>query len=107
MPNVRAGSTLLFLGHDQPEWLAGVLGRLQSMEASIAAISEAADRRPAVSVADLPNEAERRRSFLQFTKRLFAHCIDIYIRKELFSEKSTLLVPSASVAPKYCSLPEL
>ena len=36
------------LGHDQPEWLAGVLGRLQTMEASIATLSEAADRRPAV-----------------------------------------------------------
>ena len=41
------------LGHDQPEWLASVLGRLQTMEASIAALSEAAVRRSAVAVADL------------------------------------------------------
>ena len=32
------------LGHHQPEWLAGVLRRLQTMEASIAALSEAAVR---------------------------------------------------------------
>ena len=45
------------LGHDQPEWLAGVLGRLQTMEASIAALSEAAVRRSAVAVADPLTEA--------------------------------------------------
>ena len=32
------------------------------MEASIAALSEAADSRPTVAVADPPSEAERRRS---------------------------------------------
>ena len=34
------------LGHDQPEWLAGLLGRLQTMEASIAALSGARVRLP-------------------------------------------------------------
>ena len=57
------------LGHDQAEWLAGVLGWLQTMEASLAALSGAADFRPAVAVTDPPTEVERRRSALQFTRR--------------------------------------
>ena len=46
-------------GHEQPERLAGLLGRLQTMEASIAALLGAADLRPAVAVTDPPTEVER------------------------------------------------
>ena len=48
------------------------------MEASIAALSEAADRRPAVAVADLQTEAERRRAALQFTQRPSAAGLDCF-----------------------------
>ena len=64
------------LGHDRPEWLAGLLGRLQTMEASIAALSRAADLRPAVAVTDPPTEVERRRSARQFTRRLSSAGLD-------------------------------
>ena len=66
------------LGHDQPVWLAGVLGRLQTMEASIAALSGAADLLPAVVVTDPPTEVERRRSALQFTRRPSAAGLDCF-----------------------------
>ena len=57
------------LGHDQPEWLAALLGRLQVIKASIASVSGAAYLRPAVAVTDPPTEIVRRRSDLQFTWR--------------------------------------
>ena len=57
------------LGHDQPEWLAALLGRLQVIKASIAALSGAAYLRPPVAVTDPLTEVVRRRSDLQFTRR--------------------------------------
>ena len=57
------------LGHDQPEWLAALLGRLQVIKASIAALSGAAYLRPAVAVTDPLTEVVRRRSDLQFTRK--------------------------------------
>ena len=66
------------LRHDQPEWLAGLLGRLQTMEASIAALSGAADLRPAVAVTDPPTEVERRCSALQFTRRPSSAGLDCF-----------------------------
>ena len=57
------------LGHEQPEWLAALLGRLQVIKASIADVSGAACLQPAVAVTVPLTEVVRRRSDLQFTRK--------------------------------------
>ena len=78
VPNVRAGSTLLFWVYDQPEWLAALLGRLQVIKASIAALSGATCLRPAVAVTVPLTEVVRRRSDLQFTRKPSAAGLDCF-----------------------------